>query len=243
MWGRWEYWANIVCNGTIGDEPIPYMPWVRSSSTEPGKWGNLPHELCSELGSPDSASKQIQKVFDNCYQHGATLLDLAEWLLWAFGSTSVDKRPSLPEHAAVTMYHQLQLELMVAHPIDWGEFLARDYYSKSSKQRSGWFATPIDLARLMCEMTFHDFTTDGRDSRAVSVNEPCVGTGVILLCASNHSLNLSGQDVDIVMCRLCELNAYLHVPWLVGGQSLVKELNGDMDTPVVTPSKTQLTLF
>jgi hypothetical protein len=41
-----------------------------------------------------------------------------------------------------------------------------------------------------------------------------VGTGRLLLHASNHSLNLWGQDVDPLVVALCKVNGALYAPWL-----------------------------
>ncbi len=34
------------------------------------------------------------------------------------------------------------------------------------------------------------------------------------MVASGWSLNLFGQDLDFLMCRIAAINAYLYIPWL-----------------------------
>jgi hypothetical protein len=47
--------------------------------------------------------------------------------------------------------------------------------------------------------------------------DPCVGTGRMLLTASNYSVNLHGQDIDEVVLKAANINFWLYVPWLIKG--------------------------
>jgi hypothetical protein len=66
----------------------------------------------------------------------------------------------------------------------------------------------------MVKMTMAEKVTDGRNSRLMSVNDPCVGSGRMLLHASNYSLNLFGQDIDPLAVAMCKINGALYAPWL-----------------------------
>jgi hypothetical protein len=64
---------------------------------------------------------------------------------------------------------------------------------------------------LMTRMTFDD----GADHRMQTVNEPCIGTGRMLMFASNYSLRLSGQDVNATCVKASMVNLFLYAPWAV----------------------------
>jgi hypothetical protein len=55
---------------------------------------------------------------------------------------------------------------------------------------------------------------DGRDPRTVTVCDPCVGSGRMLLHASNYSVCLYGCDIDPICCRIAAINGVLYAPWL-----------------------------
>lgn len=63
-------------------------------------------------------------------------------------------------------------------------------------------------------MLLHDTTQHGHDSRTLSVCDPCVGSGRMLLHASNVSLCLFGQDIDPLAVAMCKINGALYAPWL-----------------------------
>lgn len=54
---------------------------------------------------------------------------------------------------------------------------------------------------------------DGRDPRTVTVCDPCVGSGRMLLHASNHSVCLYGCDIDPICARITSINGVLYAPW------------------------------
>jgi hypothetical protein len=66
----------------------------------------------------------------------------------------------------------------------------------------------------MARMTLHDSRVEGRDPRALRVSDPAVGSGRMLLHASNCSLSLWGPDLDPLAVALCQVNGALYAPWL-----------------------------
>lgn len=224
LWGRWSYWMATVLNGRLGPLPeweIPQLPFgpIRGSSTI-----NHPNaEIREMVGTRDSARANVFKVFGEALQSGGYIGDLFRWWLYAFGSSTVREKPELSDRSKVAMYSGLNLGWLLGHPGDWGAELCLEFLGPN--KRGGWFPTPITVVELMVKMTFAD---DEEDYRAKSVCDPCVGTGVMLLSASNYSLNLSGQDVNQTMCLACEFNAWLFVPWLVYGKQAVRELRDEV---------------
>lgn len=227
LWGRWPYWMATVLNRRLGPLPewsIPQIPFATISGS-----GTLDHPneaIRRMVGTADEAKKRVFDTFGRALRTGGYLGDLFRWWLYAFGSPTVTERPALSDEAKVAMYSGLNLGWLLGHPGDWGAELCLEFLGPD--RRGGWFPTPITIVQMMTKMMFVDVTAD---TRPLSVHDPCVGTGVMLLCASNYSLNLSGQDINQTMCLACEFNAWLFVPWLVYGKGAVRELR----TPETSP--------
>ena len=54
-----------------------------------------------------------------------------------------------------------------------------------------------------------------RVSDGCGVMEPCLGTGRMLLHASNYSLRLHGMDIDQTVLTAALVNGALYAPWMV----------------------------
>jgi len=52
------------------------------------------------------------------------------------------------------------------------------------------------------------------DQRATTVCDCCLGTGRMLLAASNYSMRLYGQDIDGLVLKIAKINGALYAPWL-----------------------------
>ena len=50
--------------------------------------------------------------------------------------------------------------------------------------------------------------------KRLSVCDPCCGAGVMLLYASNYSLNLYGVDISLLLTKIAQVNAFIYVPWM-----------------------------
>lgn len=59
----------------------------------------------------------------------------------------------------------------------------------------------------------HDEGAGSKDARLKSVLDPCLGTGRMLLHASNHSLVLYGCDIDPLVLLGAKINGALYAPW------------------------------
>ncbi len=79
---------------------------------------------------------------------------------------------------------------------------------------TGFYPTPHPVVECMVRLALYDTHKDGRDPRTLSVCDPCVGSGRMLLHASNLSLCLVGQDIDPLAIQMCLVNGALYAPWL-----------------------------
>jgi hypothetical protein len=234
LWGRWAYWMAMGLNRTVGPLPewaIPQIPFAVPSGVHqpPAELrAKLPADMLEKIGTPDAARKHAIKIIcERCRYYGAHLIDIVRWWLWAFGSWSVEQRPSLPDEAQIILYHEFELHRLLGNPADWGAEITAEWMN-GAKKGTAWFPTPLCLVMAMTAMTFGMEPSDGR---LLKVQDPCVGTGAFLLGASNYSLRLSCCDIDPLMCAWTEFAGWLFIPWLVRPQ-YIKELREDGATSV-----------
>ncbi len=226
IWGRWPWWLACLQNGTILDWAIPQVPFAESDSSITPAAKRLSEDRAAELikllGSGAAAASHVRSLFERATRYSSGhLRDLIDWWLWGFGSPRIEQRPKIDDRIAVLMYTELRLDCMIAHPRDWGTVMIQAAIGETYGKGSAWFPTPMGVVECMTRMAFCDSEID---HRIRTVNEPCLGTGNFLLCASNYSLRLSGQDVDYLMCAISEFMGYLFVPWLVrSGEGIIRE--------------------
>jgi hypothetical protein len=198
--GRWNHWAKVKMAGRMIDEPIPQIEWYGNVRNSPA-WGML-----------DRALNSITKCGGwqgwSSFQNFDYLLD---WILWGFGCGQVEQYPKEPmgcEGASSRLYQMFDLTPLLCYPSDYfGDILSENNFGR----RSGFFPTPIDLCALMVKMQF-DGAEDMRDK---TVCDPALGTGRMLLAASNYSYRLYGNDISRTVLRAALVNGYLYSPWMV----------------------------
>lgn len=200
-WQRWEHWARITEAGRIGDAPIPQIEWAThrgEGSTGWKMYDRCLNEICRSGGWGGWSASTYMDYF-------------LDWLLFAFGDPSQKELPAEPhgcEGAHARLYQLFNLEPLLAYPSDYlGDIMAMANFGRGS----GFFPTPHDICELMIRMQFHD----AGDLRTKTVMDPCVGTGRMLLSASNYSYRLYGQDINRTVIKACLVNGYLYSPWLV----------------------------
>jgi hypothetical protein len=190
---RWGYHLRTLQAGRLLDEPIPPVAF--------GPPDNRVFALLREWSG--LAGRDGGGWGDFC-----TLLD---WLCWALALGS--EEPHLAEQAHERLYRGVNLVPLLERPYDYlGDHAA-------SGRTRGWnprcfYATPHPVAECLARMAFHDAGRDGRDVRTLTVLEPAVGSGRILLHAANYSLALFGNDIDPVAVAMCKLNGALYAPWI-----------------------------
>ena len=183
-------------NGRPLDEPIPKI-----------QFDNFPHS-------------EVQRNLKDCLQyawsagigsHGWMLF--VDWLLWGLNSSLVPEFPSrICEELSWKWYTTFNMGLMLKYPADHMAWASCELASPKAWQGNGYFPTPMNICVMMANIT-HGLDRPEKDLRGV-VNDPCLGTGSMLLAASNHSLRLTGQDVSLDMVKMATVNSYLFMPWL-----------------------------
>lgn len=191
--GRWAYWTEMMCAGSLLPEPIPRI-----------EFEGQPHKpVLTMLGdSLDSIPAHGSWATWGRAEYFRYFLN---WLLYGFGhEKEMPKEPY--EGASDRLYQVFQLGAMQLWPYDYfGDMLAECEYGK----RQAFYPTPIHLCDLMVHMTMGG----GEDMRAKTVCDPCVGTGRFPMVASNYSLRIYAQDIDELMCKATLVNCFLYAPW------------------------------
>ncbi|CAM4051266.1 N-6 DNA methylase [Paenibacillus alkaliterrae] len=189
LWGRWNYWMDIMQKGTIaGSGPIPQIEW-----TDFGTTGAL----------------ATKKMFDNCLSHHETTIDqFSDWLLWGLAGT--DEKPRISEKLNEHFYREFDLFLVLDNPTDYLSQVLCDETGKGYKAGLGYYPTPFQVTRMMVEMTHGD--GDKEEKKQQTVMDSCVGCGAMLLPASNYFLRGYGQDISGIAVKLCKIQMYFYAP-------------------------------
>jgi hypothetical protein len=216
---RWGYLFATLERECLIDIPIPRINFVADAQ----------------------AMKNIAKWIDILDASGVggwnSLGVLIEWLGWGLGVHDV--YPSaVTERAAERLYRECDIGPMLISPFDYiGEFIA-------STKGAGWnphgfYPTPHPICEMMVLTTMgmgeHDPEFAGTDRRLRSACDPAVGTGRMLLHASNHSLVLAGQDIDPMMVLACKINGVLYAPWMVAPIDVAALKPGNRKIPPPPP--------
>jgi hypothetical protein len=205
--GRWDHYLRTVEAGHILDEPIPRIAFIR--------------------GSEPQGRKMLEKCLDLIHRRDyswSAFNQFVDWLAWGLAVSRA--LPPLEERTHQELYRTFNLEPLLLHPYDYlGELLA-------DRRSGGWnphafFPTPHEVVEMMVQMTFGgggavDSSNDGHekvnsgetDVRLKTVMDPCVGTGRMLLHASNYSYCLYGCDIDPLVAMISRCNAALYSPWM-----------------------------
>jgi hypothetical protein len=196
--GRWGYWLRCLEAGRLPPDPIPPCPFEGI-----------------EDGSRTPAGKMLLKCLDlidarEGHWRSECASQLLEWLAWGLHVSPEPCRLKPATQEALYRVGGFCIDPMLDRPADYFGWMLSELKGRGTDPR-GFYPTPMDVALLLGQMTF---PLDGADCRRQTVCDPCVGTGRMLLTASNWSLRLYGQDIDGRCCLATLVNGAIYAPWL-----------------------------
>lgn len=226
--GRLAWWCEACADGALPARGIPQIEFRGSSDTrvrpdlvdlsatvaERGPFAGAPL-------SPDGARRHIEGLVDQMGGGWEALLYFIRWLSWGLGVSSGTEAPRAWGTSSSAEWDEMLTRLFHVQRLLAGE---ADVLGAILAERhgAGWnpnafYPTPMEVCTCMAAMSFGDGAAlaDGRDGRLAAVCDPCVGTGRMLLAASNYSVNLYGADIDQTMVDSCAINMALFAPWAV----------------------------
>ena len=189
---RWDYWTKATSEDNIPDDPIPYI-----------------HFRAPYCYMKRQVHDNLKKCLDYAYHYCSNpLAEFIDWILWGLAHRDMSF-PNVNEKIDDYWYRTFNLGLFYQEPADhFAEVACESQVGK----HCGYFPTPPQVVEMMVRMNFGD--EPRHEHKKLSVCDPCCGTGVMLLYASNYSLNLYGVDINPLLCKIAMVNAYIYIPWL-----------------------------
>jgi len=133
-----------------------------------------------------------------------------QWLLFGFGKGEFPRDMDDEDH--LWLYKEFKAGLLQVEPYDYlGEIIGE---SKGSNNPHAFFPTPHTVVEMMVQINMSDAATTEKGIFS-TVCDPCIGSGRMVLHASNQSIFLYGMDIDKTMCMVSEINGFLYAPWMV----------------------------
>lgn len=205
-WGRlprlgdlvppWEYQGWLLPYIAVGERWDWYLEGVTT--------GRLPSRPIPRItfDEPDRQVFKSLETWASWIGGWSGFETLLEWLAW--GLSLGKTLPQIDCHEK--LYRGVDLKPFLITPYDYfGAHISE--YRAAGWNPTGFYPTPHPVCELMTSMV-------RPESMISSVCDPCVGTGRMLLHASNYSVRLYGNDIDRVVLLACKINGALYAPWL-----------------------------
>lgn len=192
---RWGYYFRTHAAGKLLDEPIPRI-----------HFGG-----CREN---DEAMKMLRSCVDLIYRDTGSwsaFPEFIDWLSWGC-ATSRECPKRISEKTNEALYRTFNLGPLLLNPSDHLGTLYSE--GKERYNPAAFYPTPHEVVEMMSLMLMDHTPAGGTDLRLKSVCDPCVGTGRMLMHASNYSLILMGMDIDATCCKITQINGAMYVPWM-----------------------------
>lgn len=183
---RWQWWSLALL-----EKKLPLAPYPKIKFED-----HLEND------------KVFEKILDSCLnKHGYEFDDFLTWLLFCFGDPLSKDIKHIPNNAIEFWKNTFNPKLFLDHPGDWlGHYYETNLISPSASRKTGFFSTPPALCKLMVEISLKD------SKLCDSFNEPCIGSGRILMEASNYVLNLTGNDINPILVKIAKINTWFYIP-------------------------------
>lgn len=190
---RYGYYFRTLDAGRLLDEPIPQI------------------EFSSEFDRDVIHGKKELEKWESIISYSFGVWDgfriLVDWLAWSLGVAG--EPPPLADELHEKLYRGVNIGHWLLTPSDYlGSYLSER--KAKGFNPMAFFPTPHHLVELITRLTF----SENIDNRSKTVEDCAVGTGRMLLHASNYSLRLYGQDIDPLVVKICKINGALFAPWL-----------------------------
>lgn len=206
--GRWAYWHDIRITQEVAGKPIPQLHFYKSHDKE--------YKITADM-----IKKCLKNPYSNYYDNYKTFTDFIDWLLYSWGSSLV-KEINIAAETQKYWYENFNADLMFLYPSDYFVEIASELYSGKGFNSNMFYPTPANIVECMVQMVYAN--VDPEEAKYLTVNEPCCGSGIMLLYQSNYSLRLTGQDISLLMVKLTTLNGYFYIPWLVETDKQTEQL-------------------
>ena len=192
FFGRWEYWFKIIESDKIPKGPIPQIPFK-----------------ATEEYSERLVQKNIKECLDRgAREHSHSLGVFVGWIMWGLGKG--EEFPQISEELDDFWYQRFNMGLFYKESADHWGMIAMERIGKNNGH--GFFPTPASVVKMMTEMTFAGQSLE--QQKRASMMDPCCGTGIMFLYASNHTLNIQGNDISPILVKMAKINAFIYIPWL-----------------------------
>jgi len=189
---RWGYWLELCATKDVSKD-IPQLDFYTRGDENYAKVMSMINE-CLNPPFHYNGSMPIQMKF-------------IDWLLHGWGSPTV-KRIKIEDRLNKYWYENFKGELMFMFPGDYLTPIAGSI-RQGVNNPGAFFPTPEHVSKMMVEMSMN------KSSKFDKVNDPCCGTARFLLYASNYSLRIYAQDLDLLMVKVTELQGWFYIPWMV----------------------------
>lgn len=191
---RWEYWAKTHLAGGVIAEEIPQIHFHGEGDSRRAPGLKHLQEMVDYIGRAEG--------------HWAweAFTCLMDWLGFAMNLRDEPPPRKLKEETQAWLYENFNLETFLNYPGDYiGDYICSIRSGKWNP--NAFFPTPIPVVKFMVDINFQ-----GADIFS-TVLDPCLGTGRMLMLASNHSVRLYGMDIDPLMVLAAQMNFSMYAPW------------------------------
>lgn len=140
---------------------------------------------------------------------------LIEWLAWGLGVAGAEL-PQLEPETCADLYRAVNLDLWRERPSDYLGMLMCEYKGRGYDP-AGFFPTPMELCTTLAALTIGELSESREPSLELvgkTVLDPAVGTGRLLLVASNWCARLSGMDIQRRCVLATLVNGAVYAPWM-----------------------------
>lgn len=212
--GRWRYWIDVQATQKVENKDIPQLKIYDKSDTE-FEVGMMMLKKCFDVFKEENV--EDEKAFE-------LFLD---WILYGVGSKLVTKLPSeISDRINQHLYENFKPQYLLLYPADYLMPMLLEIYRREGKKPSRVYPINKDAVQLTVDITL--LGGDGEQVKYQPISDPCCGSGLLLLYASNKSLNLCGSDSNRLAIKMCTVNGYLYIPWIIEMRDDTRKLLNNM---------------